>query len=105
MPRPETPGEAENAQAVTDREARDRLRRDKKYSKTKKEGNADLRSDIMCSIMKSKNVYVSFILALSSERKRKFVQKNPHIEISKLEFRDMVRLAKVSFQKNEKHHV
>ena len=29
MPRPETPGEAESAQAVTDREARDRLRRDK----------------------------------------------------------------------------
>ena len=29
MPRPETPGVAENAQAVTDREARDRLRRDK----------------------------------------------------------------------------
>ena len=29
MPRPETPGETETAQAVTDREARDRLRRDK----------------------------------------------------------------------------
>ena len=29
MPRPETPGEAESAQAVTDREARDRLRRGK----------------------------------------------------------------------------
>ena len=29
MPHPETPGENENAQAVTDREARDRLRRDK----------------------------------------------------------------------------
>ena len=29
MPRPQTLGETENAQAVTDREARDRLRRDK----------------------------------------------------------------------------
>ena len=29
MPRPETPGEAENSKGVTDREARDRLRRDK----------------------------------------------------------------------------
>ena len=29
MPRPETPGEAETALAVTDRELRDRLRRDK----------------------------------------------------------------------------
>ena len=29
MPRPETPGEAETAQAVTDRELRDRLRIDK----------------------------------------------------------------------------
>ena len=29
MPRPETPGATEYAQAVTDREARDRLRRDK----------------------------------------------------------------------------
>ena len=29
MPRPETPGENDTAQAVTDREARDRLRRDR----------------------------------------------------------------------------
>ena len=39
-------------------------------------------------------------LALGTEGK-KIVQINPHIEISKLEFRDMVRLAKVSFEKTK----
>ena len=37
-------------------------------------------------------------LALGTEGKKKIVQKNPHIEISKIEFREMVRLAKVSFE-------
>ena len=38
-------------------------------------------------------------LALGTEGKKKFVQKNPHAEVSKLEFREMVAMAKASFEK------
>ena len=40
-------------------------------------------------------------LALGTEGKKKFVQKNPHTEISKLGFREIVRLAKISFEKTK----
>ena len=40
-------------------------------------------------------------LALGTEGKKKSVQKNLHIEISKIEFREMVRLAKASFEKTK----
>ena len=39
-------------------------------------------------------------LALGTEGK-KFVLKNPHMEVSKLEFREMVILAKASFGKTK----
>ena len=39
------------------------------------------------------------ILALGTEGKKSFVQKNPHTEFSKLEFREVVTLAKTSFEK------
>ena len=41
-------------------------------------------------------------LALGTEGKKKFVQKNPHKEISEFsEFREIVRLAKISFEKTK----
>ena len=40
-------------------------------------------------------------LALGTEGKKKFVQKNPHTEVSKLEFREMIALAKISFDKTQ----
>ena len=38
-------------------------------------------------------------LALGTEGKKRFVQTNPHVEISKLELKEMVRLAKETFEK------
>ena len=48
-----------------------------------------------------KRVASRLFLALGTEGKKKFVQKNPHVEVSKLEFREMVALAKVSFDKTQ----
>ena len=48
-----------------------------------------------------KRVASRLFLALGTEEKKKFVQKNPHVEVSKLEFREMVALAKVSFDKTQ----
>ena len=38
-------------------------------------------------------------LALGTEGEKKFKQKNPHAQVSKLEFREMVAMAKASFEK------
>ena len=38
-------------------------------------------------------------LALGTEGEKKFVQKNPHAEVSKLEFGETVEMAKASFEK------
>ena len=46
-----------------------------------------------------KRLTFRLFLALGTEGKKKFVQKNPHAEVSKLEFREMVALAKASFEK------
>ena len=80
MPHPETPGENENAQAVTDREARDRLRRDKvilekqeRRERGHKVGNNKFYNEVQ------KRLTSRFFLALGIEGEKKFVQKNPHI--------------------------
>ena len=48
-----------------------------------------------------KRVASRFFLALGTERKKKFVLKNPHTEVSELEFREMVELAKISIEKTQ----
>ena len=100
IPRPETPGENETAQAVPDREARDRLRRDRELleNEERRERGPKVGHNVFYNEVQKRNTSRLF-LALGTEGKKKIVQKNPHIEISKLEFRDMVRLAKVSFEK------
>ena len=40
-------------------------------------------------------------LALGSEGKKKFIQKNPHTEVPKLGFREIVRLSKISLEKTK----
>ena len=37
----------------------------------------------------------------SNRREKRFVQKNPHEEISKLEFKELVALAKATFEKSQ----
>ena len=100
MPRPETPGEHETAQAIADREERDKARRDKVTleNEERKERGTKVGHNVFYNKVQ-KRLNSRLFLALGTEGKKKFVQKKPHIEISKIEFREMVRLAKVSFEK------
>ena len=102
LPRPETPREHENAQAITERGARDQLARDKilleneeRKTRGPKVGHNVYYNEVQ------KRVASRLFLALGTEGKKKFVQKNPHVEVSKLEFRQMVALAKTSFDKSQ----
>ena len=94
MPRPKTPGENETAQAVTDRELRDKLRRDRVILENdeRRERGPKVGHNVFYNEVQ-KRLTSRLFLALGIEGKKKFIQKNPHIEISKLEFREMMRLA------------
>ena len=102
MPRPETPGEHETAQAVTDRKLKDKLRRDRVILENdeRRERGPKVGHNVFYNENLKRHTS-RFFLALGTEGKKKFVQKNPHIEISKLDFTEMVRLAKVSFEKTK----
>ena len=102
LPRPETPREHKNAQAIAEREARDKLARDKtllekeeRRTRGPKVGHNVYYNEVQ------KRVATRLFLALGTEGKKKFVQKNPHVGVSKLEFREMVALAKISFDKTQ----
>ena len=100
LPNPEPPVENEDAPAVAEREARNRLARDRllleneeRVTRGPKIGHNVFYHEV------GKRYTSRLLLALSSEGKKKFMQKNPHTEVSKLDFRDIVRLAKISFEK------
>ena len=103
MPRLETPGEQETVQATRDREARERLRRDRVTLENgeKRERGPKVGHNVFYNEVQ-KRLTSRLFLALGTEGKKKFVQKNPHIEISKIELREMVRLAKVSSEMKKK---
>ena len=102
LPRPETPREQESAQAIAEIEARDKLARDRvllekeeRRARGTKVGHNVYYNEVQ------KRVASRLFIALGTEGKKKFVQKNPDTEVSKLEFREMVALAKVSFDKTQ----
>ena len=102
LPRPKTPREHKNAQAIADREARDQLARDKiNLENEERRARGPKVGHNVYYIEVQKRVASRLFLALVTEGKKKFVQKNPHVEVSKLEFREMVALAKVSFDKSQ----
>ena len=99
---PETSREQENTQAIAERETRDKLARDRvlleneeRRARGPKVGHNVYYNEVQ------KRVASRLFLALGTEGKKKFVQNNPHTEVSKLEFREMVALAKVSFDKTQ----
>ena len=102
LPRSETPREHENAQAITEREARDQLARDKILleNEERKTRGPKVGHNVSYNEVQ-KRVASRLFLALGTEGKKKFVQKNPHVEVSKLELRQMVALAKTSFDKSQ----
>ena len=93
LSRPETPREQENAQAIAEREARDKLARDKIFLENEERRARGFYKEVQ------KRVAYRLFLALGTKEKKKFVQQNPRVEVSKLEFREMVASAKVSFDK------
>ena len=76
MPRPETPGENETAQAVTDREARDRLRRDKVILENEELRERGPKVGHNVFIRSSKATYVSFISGVRHRRKEEIRTEN-----------------------------
>ena len=102
VPRPETPMENEDAHAVTDREARDRLARDRVLLENEeRRARGPKVGHNVYYHEEQKRLASRLFLALGSEGKEKFVQKNPHTEVSKLEFGEMVELPKISFEKTQ----
>ena len=85
MPRPETPRQNETEQATTDREARDKSLRDKVLLKNeeRKERGPKVGHNVFYNEVQ-KRIASRLFLALGTERKKRFVQKNPYIEVSKL---------------------
>ena len=100
MPRPETPEETETAQAVADRENRDRLKRDKAIleNEERREREPKVGHNVFFNEVQ-KRLTSRLFLPLGTEGEKKFVQKNTHAEVSKLEFREMVAMVKASFEK------
>ena len=100
MPRPASPGEHETAQAIADRVERIKVRRDKVIleNEERRERGPKVGHTVFYNEVQ-KRLTSRLFLALGTDGKKEFVQKNPHLEISKIEFREMVRLAKVSFEK------
>ena len=99
-PRPETPREGESAAATAAREARDRLLKDRvavekeeRRERGPKVGHYIYYNEVQ------KRIASRLFLAFGTEGKKQFVQKNPHVEVSKLEFKEMARLAKETFEK------
>ena len=99
-PRPETPREGEIAVATAAREARDKLIRDRVAAENeeRKEKGPKVGHNIYYNEVQKRPVSRLF-LAFGTEWKKRFVQKTPHVEVSKLEFKEMVRLAKETFEK------
>ena len=102
LPRPETPREHKNAQAIAEREARDKLVRDEilleneeRRARGPKVGHKVYYNEVQ------RRIASRLFLALGTEGKKKLVQKNLHVEVSKLEFREIVALSKASFDKTQ----
>ena len=101
-PRPETPRPNETEQATTDREARDKSQRDKVFleNEERKERGPKVGHNVFYNEVQ-KRIASRLFLALGTERKKRFVQKNPNIEVSKIEFRELVALAEIAFEKTK----
>ena len=102
LPTPEPPAQNEDAPAIAMREARNRLARDRVVQENEERvlrgprvGHNVFYHEV------GKRLTPRLFLALGAEGKKKFTQKNPQTEISKLGFRDIVRLAKISFEKTK----
>ena len=99
-PRPETPREGENEDARNARTLRDKLARDRVLLENEERRTRGPRvgHNVFYNEVQKKLVSRLF-LSLGTEGKKRFLQRNPHAEISKMTFKEITELAEVSFQK------
>ena len=99
-PRPETPRDGENEDARNARILRDKLAMDRVVleNEERKTRGPRVRHNVFYNEVQKKLVSRLF-LSLGTEGKKRFLQKNPHAEISKMTFKEITDLAEVSFQK------
>ena len=99
-PRPDTPREGESAAATAAREVRDRLLKDRVAAENeeRRERGPKVGHNIYYYEVQKRLVSRLFF-AFGTEGKKRFVQKNPHVEISKLQFKEMARLAKETYER------
>ena len=98
-PRLKTPREGEDEAATTVRNLRDKLARDRFMLENEERRTRGPRvvQKVYYNEVQKKLVSRLF-LSLGTEGKKRFLQKNPHAEISKLSFKEITELASVSFQ-------
>ena len=99
-PRPETPRDGETDDATSARNLRDKLARDRVLLENEERRTRGPRvgHNVFYNEVQKKLVSRLF-LSLGTEEKKQFLQKNQHVEISKMSFREITELAEVSFQK------
>ena len=99
-PRPETRREGETEAATTARNLRNKLASDRVMLENEERRTRGPRFGHKVFYNKVQKKLVSRIfLSLGTEGTKRFLQKSPHVEISKMSFRDITELAEVSFQK------
>ena len=99
-PRPETPRDGENEDARNARILRDKLaidrvvlENDKRKTRGPRVGHNVFYNEVQ------KKLVSRLFLSLGTEGKKRFLQRNPHAEVSKMTFRKITNLAEFSFQK------
>ena len=99
-PRPETPRDGENEDARNARILRDKLAIDRVVveNEERKTRGPRVGHNVFYNEVQKKLVSRLF-LSLGTEGKKRFLQKNPHAEISKMTFREFTNMTEVSFQK------
>ena len=99
-PRVETPRDGENEDARNARILRDKLARDRVLLENEERRTRGPRvgHNVFYNEVQKKLVSRLF-LSLGTEGKKRFLQKNPHTEISRMSFREITELAEVLFQK------
>ena len=97
-PRPETPRDGENEDARNARILRDKLAMDRVVLENEKRKTRGPRvgHNVFYNEVQKKLVSRLFLF-LGTEGKKRFLQKNPHAEISKMTFREITNLAEISF--------
>ena len=100
LPRPESPGTGEDVEAKAAGELWNKLTLKKRAQENnKKEGRGPKFGHNICYFDVQKPFCVTSVLGIRTEAKEKFMQKIPHLELSKLIFKEIIIMAIKAFKK------